>query len=188
MLAAAPTATPVIVERFLDLLQQPPHRRPGGRYHSGGLTPCRPCVPALPTASAQADSFDSMKSAAVCLAVGLLVLPGCSAANEAPETQPATESSGQFEIDVWADNWSAIYVDGVKVGEDSVPITTERSLQLRDVFLCCVLSVHGGDRGQGFHRGQHRPGIHRDKPPADGRWGSNRPDQGHIFRSHRFSH
>ena len=28
---------------------------------------------------------------------------------------------------MWADNWMAVYVDGELVGEDSVPITTERS-------------------------------------------------------------
>ena len=28
---------------------------------------------------------------------------------------------------MWADNWSAVYVDGELIGEDSVPITTERS-------------------------------------------------------------
>ncbi|WP_206537721.1 hypothetical protein [Ilumatobacter nonamiensis] len=32
-----------------------------------------------------------------------------------------------FRIDVWADNWSAVHVDGTLVGEDSIPITTERS-------------------------------------------------------------
>lgn len=32
-----------------------------------------------------------------------------------------------FNIDVWADNWMAVYVDGVLIGEDSVSITTERS-------------------------------------------------------------
>ncbi len=32
-----------------------------------------------------------------------------------------------FQIDVWADNWMAVYVDGSLIGEDSVPITTERS-------------------------------------------------------------
>ena len=28
---------------------------------------------------------------------------------------------------MWADNWMAVYVDGQLIGEDSVPITTERS-------------------------------------------------------------
>ncbi len=35
--------------------------------------------------------------------------------------------SSTFQIEVWADNWMAVYVDGELVGEDSVPITTERS-------------------------------------------------------------
>lgn len=37
-------------------------------------------------------------------------------------TAPAT-----FSVEVWADNWMAVYVDGELIGEDSVPITTERS-------------------------------------------------------------
>lgn len=32
-----------------------------------------------------------------------------------------------FQIEVWADNWMAVYVDGELIGEDSVSITTERS-------------------------------------------------------------
>ena len=32
-----------------------------------------------------------------------------------------------FSIEVWADNWMAVYIDGVLIGEDSVSITTERS-------------------------------------------------------------
>ncbi len=32
-----------------------------------------------------------------------------------------------FKADVWADNWFALYANGALVGEDSVPITTERS-------------------------------------------------------------
>ncbi|MGA9276795.1 PEBP family protein [Ilumatobacter sp.] len=40
-------------------------------------------------------------------------------------TQIAAVST--FSIEVWADNWMAVYVDGVLIGEDSVPITTERS-------------------------------------------------------------
>ncbi len=40
-------------------------------------------------------------------------------------TESATTES--FTIEVWADNWMAVYVDGELVGEDSVSITTERS-------------------------------------------------------------
>ena len=32
-----------------------------------------------------------------------------------------------FQAEVWADNWFSLYVNGKKVGEDSVPITTEKS-------------------------------------------------------------
>ncbi len=32
-----------------------------------------------------------------------------------------------FEVDVWADNWFEMRVNGRQVAEDSVPITTERS-------------------------------------------------------------
>ena len=32
-----------------------------------------------------------------------------------------------FQAEVWADNWFALYINGKKVGEDSVPITTEKS-------------------------------------------------------------
>ena len=40
--------------------------------------------------------------------------------------QPAAKTSS-FTAQVWADNWFALYANGTKVGEDSVPITTERS-------------------------------------------------------------
>ena len=42
-------------------------------------------------------------------------------------TEEATAESQSFTIEVWADNWMAVYVDGTLIGEDSVPITTERS-------------------------------------------------------------
>lgn len=40
---------------------------------------------------------------------------------------PLTATAGQFKAEVWADNWFALHVDERFVGEDSVPITTERS-------------------------------------------------------------
>ncbi|GAB5510120.1 MAG: hypothetical protein Rhims3KO_15210 [Hyphomicrobiales bacterium] len=33
----------------------------------------------------------------------------------------------QVSVDVWADNWFELYIDGQRVLQDSVPITTERS-------------------------------------------------------------
>ena len=32
-----------------------------------------------------------------------------------------------FTADIWADNWFALYINGKKVGEDTVPITKEKS-------------------------------------------------------------
>ena len=32
-----------------------------------------------------------------------------------------------FTAEIWADNWFAMYVNGKKVGEDSVPFATEKS-------------------------------------------------------------
>ena len=31
-----------------------------------------------------------------------------------------------FQVDVWADNWFEMRINGQQVAEDSVPITTER--------------------------------------------------------------
>jgi len=40
----------------------------------------------------------------------------------------ATSASAEtFSADVWADNWFEMRIDGTRVAEDSVPITTERS-------------------------------------------------------------
>jgi len=39
----------------------------------------------------------------------------------------ATPKSSTFQAEVWVDNWFALYVNGKKVGEDSVPITTTKS-------------------------------------------------------------
>ncbi len=72
-------------------------------------------------------------------AATLLALAGCSAtsADVADSTSSAPSSTSvpsepiaeerTFTADVWADNWFALYVNGELVGEDSVPITTERS-------------------------------------------------------------
>lgn len=40
---------------------------------------------------------------------------------------PAAAGAETFRADVWADNWFAMRIDGIRVAEDSVPITTERS-------------------------------------------------------------
>ena len=41
--------------------------------------------------------------------------------------QTSSGDTSAFQIEVWADNWMAVYVNGELIGEDSDPITTERS-------------------------------------------------------------
>lgn len=52
-----------------------------------------------------------------------------SSSSTSSSSEPSQSSGGstEFQIEVWADNWMAVYVDGELIGEDSVPITTERS-------------------------------------------------------------
>ena len=57
----------------------------------------------------------------VSLAISILVL-----AIPTP-TQAFVSKSITFQAEVWADNWFALYINGKKVGEDSIPITTEKS-------------------------------------------------------------
>jgi len=42
-------------------------------------------------------------------------------------TNAASSKSTTFQAEVWADNWFALYINGKKVGEDSVPITKTKS-------------------------------------------------------------
>ena len=51
---------------------------------------------------------------------------GTSTTTGESDTDPIGGSS-TFTAEVWADNWFALYINGELVGEDSVPITTERS-------------------------------------------------------------
>ena len=39
----------------------------------------------------------------------------------------SSEASRSFTVSVWADNWFSLWVNDQLVGEDSIPITTERS-------------------------------------------------------------
>lgn len=39
----------------------------------------------------------------------------------------ATSKPINFQAEIWVDNWFALYINGKQVGQDSVPITTEKS-------------------------------------------------------------
>lgn len=63
-------------------------------------------------------------------ALPALLLAGLAAAcGGSRATAPAESAvtSPRFQAEVWADNWFAMYAGETKVGEDRVPITTERS-------------------------------------------------------------
>ena len=53
-----------------------------------------------------------------------LATTASTAASSAPTSPSSTHT---FVAEVWADNWFSLYANGMLVGEDSVPITTERS-------------------------------------------------------------
>ncbi len=64
--------------------------------------------------------------------VGLVLLAAaCSSDAETAEAVDTSEisvgTSSTFVAEVWVDNWFSLTVNGEFVGEDSVPITTERS-------------------------------------------------------------
>ena len=44
-----------------------------------------------------------------------------------PSANAVSAKTIGFTAEIWADNWFALYVNGKKVGEDSVPITTQKS-------------------------------------------------------------
>ncbi|MGA9596107.1 MAG: PEBP family protein [Acidimicrobiia bacterium] len=52
---------------------------------------------------------------------------GAATSTSTTTTSASAVGASSFTAEVWADNWFALYVDGELVGEDSVPITTERS-------------------------------------------------------------
>ena len=92
-----------------------------------------------------------MKSLAISLVV-VSALAGCvSASNDADSNTVDSAAStttvvsagiagtvGRFTADVWADNWFSLYVNGEKVGEDPVPITTERSFNSETISFEAV--------------------------------------------------
>jgi len=61
----------------------------------------------------------------------VLLAAACSSDSEAAEAVDtsgiAAGTSATFVAEVWVDNWFSLTVNGEFIGEDSVPITTERS-------------------------------------------------------------
>lgn len=83
-------------------------------------------------------------SASVCL-LGLTAL----SYTQASAAQPAKPTSS-FTAQVWADNWFALYVNGKKVGQDSVPITTEKSFNAETITFTATYPLTIGIMGKDF--------------------------------------
>ena len=66
-----------------------------------------------------------------------------------PSAVGATKTS-TFTAEVWADNWFALYVNGKKVGEDSVPITTERSFNAEKITFKATYPLTIGIIGKDY--------------------------------------
>ncbi|MEN9324353.1 MAG: hypothetical protein RL414_107 [Actinomycetota bacterium] len=60
-------------------------------------------------------------------------LIACAILGSALPAQAVVSKSTSFQAEIWADNWFALYINGKKVAEDSVPITTERSFNSQKV-------------------------------------------------------
>ena len=57
----------------------------------------------------------------------------------------AGHGTSEFVAEVWADNWFALYVNGELVGEDSTPITTERSFNAETITFTATYPLDHRD-------------------------------------------
>lgn len=62
----------------------------------------------------------------------------------------AAGKSIAFTAEVWADNWFALYINGKMVGQDSVPITTERSFNSERITFKATYPLTIGLIGKDF--------------------------------------
>jgi hypothetical protein len=62
----------------------------------------------------------------------------------------AAGKSITFTAEVWADNWFALYINGKLVGQDSVPITTERSFNSERITFKATYPLSIGLVGKDF--------------------------------------
>lgn len=80
---------------------------------------------AVATVAAEATEIDP--EAAVEIAADESAQDTDGSPDSEANTEAVAGATSTYEIAVWADNWMAVYIDGQLIGEDSVPITTERS-------------------------------------------------------------
>ena len=85
------------------------------------------------------------------------VVEGDDASSETTEAGSDDTTDGEvtssdmvtFTAEVWADNWFALYANGELVGEDSIPITTERSFNAETISFetayPLTIAIHAKD-------------------------------------------
>jgi hypothetical protein len=86
-----------------------------------------------------------MKARTVHLAATLALLPlvsACSAASGTTAAQTGGSHTVTIKAEVWADNWFAVYSGDTLVGQDSVPITTERSFNSESFTFQASYPLH----------------------------------------------
>jgi hypothetical protein len=88
------------------------------------------------------------KLAYITMATTALLAP-VATASIADAAQPTAKTSS-FTAEVWADNWFALYANGKKVGQDSVPITTERSFNSEKITFTASYPLTIGILGKDF--------------------------------------
>ncbi|MGB5485716.1 hypothetical protein, partial [Parasphingorhabdus sp.] len=70
------------------------------------------------------------------LVMAFLLSTGCAATQDQnPAVSADKDQSSGVTAEIWVDNWFEMYVNGEKVLEDSVPITTERSFNAETIAL-----------------------------------------------------
>lgn len=66
------------------------------------------------------------------------IAPATTASTSVGSAPISPSSEHTFVAEVWADNWFALYANGTLVGEDSVPITTERSFNAETITFAAT--------------------------------------------------
>ena len=112
------------------------------------------------TGGMRVSNSSAMRVVALLVVTWLAV--GCGSGNGGaatgaalPETTATGASPGQgvaseFVAEVWADNWFVLYVNGELAGEDSTPITTERSFNSETIVFTAPYPLTIGIEARDF--------------------------------------
>lgn len=81
---------------------------------------------------------------AIVVASGALALGAQPSSAASANSSTVKSKQVEFVAEVWADNWFALYVNGKLVGQDSVPITTERSFNAETIMFTAAYPLTVG--------------------------------------------